>query len=992
MKKLLKITGIVVLVFFAALLLLPVLFKGKIKDAVDAFLAETLTTDVYYDVDQIGVSVFSNFPNVTISLGDFGLVGTGNFQGDTLVAANKLAVELSLLKVISGNFNINGVTLDEPRVLIMVLPDGSANYDILADTGQPAEASSTEESSFSVGIDHWQIQNGHFVYYDLSLGFMLDLDEITHTGSGNITLSEYDLETFTRANKVTLIYDDVEYVSEQRLTADAALHIDLNTMTFTFKENDIQLNEFDLVFDGAIGLVNDDITFDITFITPDNTFKSLLSVVPGVYAAGFEDLETVGNVAFNGAVKGNYGADKIPGFDLNLKVQDGGISYASMPESINDVDIEASINLPANQLENLAIEVPVLHALLGQNPVDGMLSLKGLERLDIDAFLKGQVELASIANVVPLQGLGLKGTFNLDALVQGVYDAAANEMPSVKAVMQLKNGFIKYDDLPLPVSNIGLDASVYVPKGSMEQAKLNLTNLGLEIDGDRIQTSAVVQNFNAPIWDVVLDASLDLAKIKQVYQVQDADFAGKIKANVKSKGSLTALNAGRYQDIPTSGSLQLTDFSLQMSQVPPVSLSVLDLGFEPDQIALKQFKAKVASSDLDLTGVVENYLPFILEENQTLTGKLVLRSNNFNIDELMPASEETTTEDTTALAVVPIPQNLTFTIDTKVQSLTYDGLELQNVEGVVQARDGLLDLQGLTFGLLDGRFAMNGLYDPRNTEAPIFDFTIDIKDLSVQRAFKQFSTIRAMAPVAENVTGKFSTKFSLNGLLDGGMMPQLNSLTGSGLVSLANAALQNSKIVNGISNFTKLDGAEKQGVDLKDLLLSVKVKDGRVSVEPFDVKLGKYTATVSGGHRLNGNLDYGVSMDVPAGAAGKAANNLIGNLTGTNAANAPSTLNLNFGVTGSPKSPNVGLKGASPSGAAGTNALAGSVKNQVKQEVDTKAEEVKEKLNQQTQQAKDSVKNEVKQETEKAVEKAKEKAKEKVKGLFKKKGGGGRPL
>jgi hypothetical protein len=44
----------------------------------------------------------------------------------------------------------------------------------------------------------------------------------------------------------------------------------------------------------------DDIEMDLAFAGKDNTFKSILSLVPGIYTESFEDLKTSGSMDFQG--------------------------------------------------------------------------------------------------------------------------------------------------------------------------------------------------------------------------------------------------------------------------------------------------------------------------------------------------------------------------------------------------------------------------------------------------------------------------------------------------------------------------------------------------------------------------------------------------------------------------------------------------------------------------------------------------------------------
>ena len=58
----------------------------------------------------------------------------------------------------------------------------------------------------------------------------------------------------------------------------------------------------------------DDIDMDLTFKSRNNSFKSLISLIPGIYMNDFSDLKTSGELNFNGAISGRYNDDFITGF------------------------------------------------------------------------------------------------------------------------------------------------------------------------------------------------------------------------------------------------------------------------------------------------------------------------------------------------------------------------------------------------------------------------------------------------------------------------------------------------------------------------------------------------------------------------------------------------------------------------------------------------------------------------------------------------------
>ena len=129
MKKVLIILGIILVLIVGALAVIPVVFKDDIRKEIDKQLASSVNAEVYFD--DFGVTMFRNFPGLTVYMTNFGITGRDEFEGIPLVAMNSFELEINLFSVIFGDqIKINGISLASPQVYVKVLEDGKANYDI----------------------------------------------------------------------------------------------------------------------------------------------------------------------------------------------------------------------------------------------------------------------------------------------------------------------------------------------------------------------------------------------------------------------------------------------------------------------------------------------------------------------------------------------------------------------------------------------------------------------------------------------------------------------------------------------------------------------------------------------------------------------------------------------------------------------------------------------------------------------------------------------
>src|SRR5260221_9825222 len=137
-----------------AAIVLPIVFKGKIKEMVDAEIAKTVNADVIFDVNNFSLSVFRNFPSITVEVKELGVFNRAPFEGVHLFVVDRFDVEVNLKDVLFGDqLRVKGITLVRPQINVKVLKDGRANYDITYPSKDTVKA--TEPGKFSFAIDYW---------------------------------------------------------------------------------------------------------------------------------------------------------------------------------------------------------------------------------------------------------------------------------------------------------------------------------------------------------------------------------------------------------------------------------------------------------------------------------------------------------------------------------------------------------------------------------------------------------------------------------------------------------------------------------------------------------------------------------------------------------------------------------------------------------------------------------------------------------------------
>ncbi len=884
MKKILIVIASLFVLFLGAAIAIPLIFKDDIKAAIDKEMAKSIDADVYFDADEFNISFFSDFPNLTVSMGNFGIIGRHEFQDNVLMAVKQLEVSLNVKDLIFGDdISIGAVKLDRPQVFIKILEDGKANYDIVIaeeETTEQAVADSVA-SDLAIQIDHWEISDGHIQYDDKSLSFFMDLVGLNHQGSGDFTLSLFDMDTKTTVENAFVRFDGIEYLVNKNIDLDMLLNMDLDAMKFSFKENTLKVNDFALGFDGWFAMTEEDYNMDISFNTKDNDIKSLYSLVPGVFKEGFDKIESAGNLAFDGIVKGTYNNKELPSINFALKVANGMIHYPSLPKAIQDINVDVLFDSPVGEMAQSSLAINQFEMDFGGNPVDMKAVIKNFDKPEVDATINAKLDLAEVNTLVPTEGLQMKGAYAIDLEAKGVYDSLAQKFPNVSAHMTLADGYFKYDEYPIPLEKVNLKTAVENQGGKMENTTIEVTDFNMLLDGDAFSGSMVLQNLVDYHWDTQLKGKLDLEKITRIFPLDSMEIKGVIDANIQSKGDLNAIEQEDYQSIKTSGNLSVANFEYKSQDLPhEMTVNQATATFNPEYINLTSFDGKLGNSDMKFNGKITNYMNYIFKDNAIIKGNLNYQADLLDVNQWM-VSEGEVSEDTSSYEteIVEIPKNIDFVLAASIDKVLYDNMDLKNVAGQLIVKDGKIDMKGINFNTLGGSFAVNGSYDTRDLSKPTFDFGLDMENVSIQQSYTTFNSVKAFAPIAKFVNGNFSTKFNFNGELGKDMMPKLGTISGSGLINVVQAVLEQNKITNGLAGLTGYEKIKTNAL-VKDLLLQTEIKDGRLNVKPYEVELGGFKTKISGGTKLDGEMDFDLLIDVPAGDYGAKLNGLVSNITG----------------------------------------------------------------------------------------------------------------
>ena len=207
----------------------------------------------------------------------------------------------------------------------------------------------------------------------------------------------------------------------------------------------------------------------------------------------------------------------------------------------------------------------------------------------------------------------------------------------------------------------------------------------------------------------------------------------------------------------------------------------------PHKLKIDKLLLKTGQSDFQLNGEISNYLPYVLR-NEQLNGIFILNSSYLNLDELIPAYDNTSTDstslDSTELEayneVISIPENIYFRFESNINTLIYDSMPIKKFNGTMNIEDGKINLDQFNMQLFKGQISLNGTYFSISNQRAKLNMELDIKNISFNESYTYFEAIKKYTPLVKYFDGKFSTFLEADVLLNEYYYPIYSEISSKG--------------------------------------------------------------------------------------------------------------------------------------------------------------------------------------------------------------------
>lgn len=844
MLKVLKWLGILIVSFLILMTLLITLNTSKVKKTILNELNKNING--WVSIGTLDISVIKSFPYLGIELKDIILVDQNK---DSVFKARKFTVKLNLRKLVFSKFKeieINQLILNSPELHAYVNTTGDFNLSkIVKEKDKPA----TITASFTVNskLKKVLILDGVFSHIDSSADpYSIYLDHLNTKAVGNLNAAALKLEFTNTFEHFTYISEKITYLKSVKGIWSGDFNYNLDIGDWNISNNQIALNTLKTNVNGEIKSTDGDLLFDLDVSIPENDITELISVIPGAMTNQFDKLSATGKFSFEGSVKGIM--DSIihrPMIKFKTKIDNASIKYSHLPYSLSGIHLEASVNSLDSFATKYEILLPSLRANLNGEPLEAYAAMifNSGNLADAKGSINANLKLDEIAKIIPLENTVLGGK----AFLELAFEFNESKVRQKQFDQMKLNGRLECDKISFKSTNnpelkIEKLTAIFTPKAAdliIDDGKYGHSDM----DGQ-------IQIVN-PIALTTAYSDLALLSFRTTSDMIDLNEFSNYDCD-------TCNISGQMNETITQMDIH---FNSNIKKIKYHDYDILNANltgsFVRDSLNLGSGSAVVNGSKLSISGKLNNPYQWSFDR-YPLTGNLAITSPAFNVNPYLDTATQSNTHDN--LYEKKLPSNSDLTIDFSSDQALYKQFNLTKIKSKFHIRNQILNIESGVGTFSGGNISLSGIFS-ESDPVPAFDIKLDLNQMKVDEALKNFSSMAKIAPLASFVGGIFSTSSIFQGSLDAAMNPVWSKFDAAGVLEIINGRLANFKALEVLTDKIKIPILKN--LDWEKSKNWFVIEKGIVHISPFVIPNKNMFIQLKGSHSIEQNIDYVLTTGIP---------------------------------------------------------------------------------------------------------------------------------
>lgn len=488
------------------------IYEEEVINVMVKELNKHLKTEVRIDPKNIDLTIIQSFPNCALEFKELTALDAKEFgTNDTLLYAQRLALEFNIKDLFHKNYSIKHIELENAICHLKVDKQGHANYLAWKSDNTNADSDSLKFALEKISLSHVDVTYKNSQY---KIKLNTFINSVNFKGAFNN--DHYTLISDGNARVDLFQIDKIKYLHHKNLKFD--IEFDVNGYTYTINKSVTSINSTQLISSGAFVVKDSLQSLDVKFNGKNLDISTTLSLLPDKFKDKIDDYESDGEFYASGEFHYINGSPLMVKSDFGIKKAT--ITHKKQKATLQHVNLLGSIIV--NDHRSM-LTLKNISAQLNSNTFNGDVELTNFKDPYIKLNVTANTILEELIAFYPIDTLEhLSGSIHLNAQIEGL----VNEMktnaysPSIKAngnavISNLKAKF-KYSE-----------KEINIPEGELKlnNRHLNVYHLKLIKGNSDVTLVGELPNFLGYLFDAKEPLTINAQVTSDMVDVEDFLFA-----------------------------------------------------------------------------------------------------------------------------------------------------------------------------------------------------------------------------------------------------------------------------------------------------------------------------------------------------------------------------------------------------------------------------------------------------------------------------------
>ena len=561
------------------------------------------------------ISVFQNYPYISIAVKNVRFFADKDTTGKTIFEAEKIFVGFNLTDILKQQYHAKVILLKNGCIDI-VKDNGRMN---ILDAIRLSQDTSTIDTTKALDLvlKKLVLKNMDISFFDKQSLEQVHahIDRIQSAFRSDSLQMDADLQG---AMLVDYIWPgDSSLLRHKRLETDITLSYNKTNGILALQQGKLKLEDAMFNITGTADLLHDNLV-DLKFSGDKTDFRQLFAFAPEKLAKELKHFKYDGHMDFKGTIKGKLQNGKIPRIDLTFSCKNGWLHNTESKRKLDSLAFKGFYTNGARQsLQTSELRLLDFNARPDKGVFKGNLVLRDFTNPKISMRVNSELELEFIGGFLGIKDLQrITGHISLKMDFKELVDISLPEQTidkltgGIQSELTVTNLSFRIPSYPYIIEHMDLHANMKNGFLKLDTLSFHVGQSDFHMNGSLSNLPAIFHKQQEPI-TLTLNAGSNKMVLKELFAFDSARSA-------KAKEEINGFNIGLSLETSVNellhpkplprGKFTIDHLSIAFKKYPHVFHDFgAELTINDTSLRLKDFNGRVDSSDLRLSGRVNNY-------------------------------------------------------------------------------------------------------------------------------------------------------------------------------------------------------------------------------------------------------------------------------------------------------------------------------------------------------------------------------------------------